>query len=125
MISGEEQKAVEKMFDPDKLFQEQLFFKSFRVRTINTRHLVKEKHREERKYPEDSSDKTVYTSLCGQETSTGSIHSLKELAGCENSTIRNPQFVKVCNRCKEIFESKTDRDPREDIEKYNGGESPQ
>lgn len=112
-----EQKLAEKLFDPDKLFQEQLFFKSFRVRTINTRHLVKEKRRE------DAEDKTVYTALCGEETYNGSPESLKQLADRENSTVSHPQFVKVCGRCKDIFESKTGREPREDVEKYDGGEN--
>jgi len=118
-----EQKLAEKLFDPDKLFQEQLFFKSFRVRTINTRHLVKEKHREERKYPEDAEDKTVYTALCGQESYNTSPKSLKQLADRENSTVSHPGFVKVCGRCEEIFESKTGREPRQDVEKYDGGEN--
>jgi hypothetical protein len=108
---------IEKVFDPDTLFQRQLFFKSFRVRDVNTHHLVEEKHREERKYPEDSGEKTVHTALCGATNHSGNIESL------EDKSRAHPQFVKVCNRCKQIFNSRTGRDPREDLQKYDRGEN--
>lgn len=107
------QQTVQKAFQEDTLFQNQ----RFNYYHTGTYHLLKEVVNHGDGDPE-------YVALCGESTSLGDPESLTEKAEGYGHTHDHPkQFTgRVCRSCERIFERKTGRTPREDLEKYDGGE---
>jgi len=109
------QKTVEKVFDPDTLFQGQKFVYTNRGRgPKGMYHVVKE--------IEDRDSSEWYTSLCGNSTSLGNAKSLAETVKNRKHGHDHPRQLITCKRCRQIFESRTGRKPRDDMDKYERGE---
>jgi hypothetical protein len=111
------QKSFQKEFREDILFQDQKFFYNGGRGARGTHHILKE-------IEGPGSDVPKYVGLCGNSTTIGSPESLTEMAeGISHGHDHLGSFTgRVCGRCKRLFEQKTGRSPREDLEKYGRGE---
>jgi hypothetical protein len=114
-----EQKALEKVFDPDKLFQDQQFFYSPRERTNGRHHVVQEIREHDNGF--EKTEKIV--AVCGEYTFSGTIESLTEKAERKGTLKDSPERFNVCSNCERIVESRTGRAINWDLEKYSGGEN--
>lgn len=111
------QKSVQKEFREDTLFQDQRFFYNGGRGARGTYHVLKETE-------EPGSGVPKYAGLCGNSTTFGSPESLSEMAGGNGHGHDHPKMFtgRVCGSCKRIFEQKSGRSPREDLQKYSRGE---
>lgn len=110
------QETVDKNLQEDTLFQDQKFVYKRSGRGPGMYHLVKE-------IEEIDDGIERYTTLCGITTTIGSPESLTAKAQGTGHTHDNPRFFRTCTRGRQIFESRTGRKPREDMEKYDKGEN--
>mgnify|MGYP006287000339 CR=1 FL=1 len=111
------QKSVKKVFQEYTLFQDQKFLYNSGRGARGTHHILKE-------IKEPGSDAPKYIALCGASTTIGSPETLTEMAEGISHGHDHPELFtgRVCGSGKRIFEQKTGRSPREDLQKYSRGE---
>jgi hypothetical protein len=104
---------VEEVFDEDTLFHEQRFAYTNKGRGIKGMyHVIKEiEHRE------NKADRLIF--LCGNSTTISKTQSLTERI--QNTRKDHPRQLLTCGKGRQVFESRTGRKPRRDMEKYDGG----
>lgn len=114
------QKSVQKEFRQDTLFQDQKFLYNGGRGARGTYHVLKETE-------EQGSGVPTYIGLCGNSTTFGSPESLSEMAEGNGHGHDHPKMFtgRICGSCKNIFEQKTGRKLRADLEKYDRGENPE